>query len=123
MRCSAGWLKPVNPHAMERTLITVTEYCGYHPEVEPRFIRALAEGGLIGAELEQEEVLIPYEELCELERLIRFHYELDINLEGIEAISNMLRRMNSMQDEIRRLRARVAFLEKGERTADDLHSI
>jgi hypothetical protein len=38
---------------------------------------------------------------------MRLHYDLDINLEGIEAITSLLNRVKSMQEEIRELRNRL----------------
>jgi hypothetical protein len=32
---------------------------------------------------------------------MRMHYDLDINMEGIDVISHLLKRMNSLQDELR----------------------
>ena len=38
-----------------------------------------------------------------IEKLIRFHYDMDINLEGIHAISNLLAKMEELQNEIKKL--------------------
>ena len=43
--------------------------------------------------------------------MIRMHYELDINLEGIDAISNLLERVEEMQHEMTRLQNRLRFYE------------
>jgi hypothetical protein len=34
-----------------------------------------------------------------LERMMRMHYELDINIEGIEAISHLLDRMDKLHED------------------------
>lgn len=92
----------------ERTLITITEYCSYHRHVAPDFVQALAAGGLISI-VEEESTSIPYDQLSALEQYIHLHYDLDINLEGIEAIHHMLDRMIHLQDEVRSLKNRLAF--------------
>jgi chaperone modulatory protein CbpM len=42
------------------------------------------------------------------------YYELDINLEGIETITHLLQRINSMQDEVITFRKRLRFYETTE---------
>jgi hypothetical protein len=88
---------------MERTVITVREYCLIHPPAEPRFVEALLESGLVELAPEAPEPAIPYDALSDLERLLRLHYDLEINLAGLETIHHMLRRMESLQAEVRRL--------------------
>jgi hypothetical protein len=39
-------------------------------------------------------------ELQKLEQIIRLHYDLDINLEGIDAIAHLAERIKMMQNEI-----------------------
>ena len=48
----------------------------------------------------------------ELEKLVRFHYEMDINLEGIEAIHHLLQQMKTMQDEMKALKTGLAYMRK-----------
>ena len=43
---------------------------------------------------------IYHEHLQNIEKLVRMHYDLDINLEGIEAITYLLTRVKNMQTEI-----------------------
>jgi len=46
-----------------------------------------------------------------LEKFVRFYYELDINLEGIETISHLLERVNALQDELTMLKNRLGIYE------------
>jgi len=46
-----------------------------------------------------------------LEKFIRFHYEMDINIEGIETISHLLQRVNELQQEIVALKNKVGLYE------------
>ena len=48
----------------------------------------------------EETGFIPVDQIQQLEKFIRFYYELDINIEGIETISHMLQRVDALQDEI-----------------------
>jgi hypothetical protein len=79
-------------------LIPLDEFCASH-EIEVSFIRSLQKTGLI--EITTIETgFINADQIQQLERFIRFYYELDINLEGIDAITHLLQRINSLQDEI-----------------------
>jgi chaperone modulatory protein CbpM len=97
---------------MERThYITASEFCR-HYEVEASFIFQLQQYGLIEI-VEEEEPLIPLEQLGELEKYTRLHYDLDINTEGIEAINFLLQRVQQMQAEMENLKARLRLYEGG----------
>ena len=53
--------------------------------------------------------------LSEIEKLVRLHYDLDINLEGIEAITYLLNRVKNMQAEIILLKNRLSIYEDDEK--------
>jgi len=91
-------------------MITVDEFCIHH-NIESSFIYSLKESGLIEIEIIEEKIMIPYEQLSSLERIVRLYYELGINLEGLETISYLLQRMNEMQQEIVRLNNRLRAYE------------
>ena len=46
-----------------------------------------------------------------MEKIIRLHYDLEINMEGIEVIKNMLDKMEALQDEVRKLQNRLNIYE------------
>lgn len=85
-------------------------YC-QHEELDITFVQALSERGLIHVVVEQERACIAPEQLPRLEQLARMHFDLDINLEGLEAISHLLERMEHMQREMRALQARLRMYE------------
>jgi len=87
-------------------LIAITTICTYH-EVEYTFINSLSEAGLLHLEVVDQTSYIPESDLQKLEKMIRMHNELEINIAGIEAISHLLERVEQMQQEIRVLRNRV----------------
>jgi chaperone modulatory protein CbpM len=90
--------------------ISAQEFCGYH-EVEYTFIRSLNEAGLLQITTVNQITVIPQSELPRLERMIRLHQELEINVAGIGAISHLLDRVAAMQDDIRQLRNRLSLYE------------
>ena len=94
-------------------LIAVDEFCANH-NIEISFISSLQQTGLIEITTIKETGFIDADQLQQLEKIIRFYYELDINLEGIETINHLLQRINSLQDEIIALRNRLRLYETDE---------
>jgi hypothetical protein len=90
----------------ELNLIATSDICRYH-EVEYTFISSLEEAGLIELKVVNKTTYIPDSELQKLEKMIRMHHELEINIAGIEAISHLLQRIEQMQEEMRQLRNRL----------------
>jgi chaperone modulatory protein CbpM len=96
---------------MEREdMIKASEFCIYH-NIQLSFIHSLRDYGMIQAEVQEEEILVPVSEMACLEKIMRLYFELNINLEGIETITHMLERMKAMQDEIARLNNRLKAYE------------
>jgi hypothetical protein len=94
-------------------LIAIDEFCINH-NIEISFVSSLQQTGLIEVTTIKETVFIDAGQLRQLEKIVRFYYEMDINLEGIETITHLLQRINSMQDEITILRNRLCFYETNE---------
>jgi chaperone modulatory protein CbpM len=86
--------------AATENLIDANEFCIYH-NVEISFIQSLHQSGLLEIVMIRETIFIPAEQLQHLEKLSRLHYEMDINLEGIETIAYLLEKVNKLQEEIR----------------------
>jgi hypothetical protein len=91
-------------------LIPASECCTSY-NLEYSFIHWLNEHELLEVTIVEEQPYIPVQQLSELEKFIRLHYELDINLEGIQAISHMLKRLDTMQHEIAQLKNRLHIYE------------
>jgi chaperone modulatory protein CbpM len=90
--------------------IPAGELCGFY-DVELTFISSLEEYGLIEINKVDEKKLIPLDKLQELEKFIHLHYDLDINIEGIDAIQHLLQRVKSMQEEVDALRNKLRMYE------------
>ncbi|HEU5051636.1 MAG: chaperone modulator CbpM [Ginsengibacter sp.] len=94
---------------MEREdLIPAKDFCLYH-NIEYSFISSLEDSGLITVTSVEESAFIPADELDKLEKFVRLHYDLDINIEGIETIYHLLQKIEQMQREILQLRNTNAF--------------
>ncbi len=86
-------------------LIAVTEFCTAH-QIEITFVESLAQHGLITIETVNEQLSIQDTQLPSLEKMVRLHYDLDINLEGIETIFHLLERVEALQHEMHELKKR-----------------
>lgn len=95
---------------METRLIAITEYCTVS-EIEPVFIQALIDEGLIEVSIVSGEAFIDTEQMPTLEQYIRWHYEMEINLEGIDALRNMLNKIKTLQEEVSFLKSRLGLYE------------
>lgn len=88
---------------MEPKLIAVEECCRSY-NIEFTFLESLNEFGLIEIVPVDDNRFLPEEQLKDLERMIRLHDELGINMAGIDAISHLLKRVDDLQREIQVLK-------------------
>ena len=93
-------------------LIPAEEFCTFY-NIDVSFIQSLEEIGLIEVTTNEERGFIAPEQLKDLEQFIRLHYDLGINLEGIDAIINVLQKVRSLQHEVYLLRTRLHSIEGG----------
>jgi hypothetical protein len=89
-------------------LIPAEDFCIYH-NIEYSFINSLEDSGLIRIQSVEQHIYIPVEELQKLEKFVRLHYDLDINVEGIETINHLLEKIDKMNKEIMQLRNKMNF--------------
>ena len=93
-----------------KTMIPALDFCINH-NIDVAFISSLQETGLIEIVMLEEREYIPISQLPNLEKFVRFRYELDINLEGIETITHLLNRLNKQQNEITMLKNKLRLYE------------
>ncbi|NCD69731.1 chaperone modulator CbpM [Mucilaginibacter agri] len=84
-------------------MVEVTVFCNYH-HIEYTFIDSLEENGLVKLTHVETQKFIPFAELHQVEKMIHMHQDLDINIAGIEAIVNMLQRVEQLQHENAKLK-------------------
>ena len=97
---------------METTrLISIPKICT-HYKVPVSFIHTLHEYELIEIIPTDNENYLKISQLNEVEKMMRLHYELNINIEGIHAVYNLLKRLELLQDEIKTLKNRLNFYGK-----------
>ncbi|HEY4336619.1 MAG TPA: chaperone modulator CbpM [Puia sp.] len=91
-------------------LIPAGEFCTFH-QVELSFLQNLHESGLIILTIRNEIAYLEPDQLPMVEKFARWHYELSINPEGIEALSHILHRVDNLMAENNHLRSRLRWYE------------
>ncbi len=81
-----------------------------HYEVSIELVIEFHHLGRIELIEENNEYKIPEDQLSDLEKMIRLTQDLNINMEGIDAIFQLLDRMNALQTEIDELKEKLLLL-------------
>ncbi len=92
-----------------RSLIQIEQVC-MHCGVDVTFIHSLHDLGHVEVIIENDNHFIDESQLKMLEQMIYFHSELQINLEGIDAIAHLLRKIENLQEELIATRNKVDAL-------------
>ena len=96
---------------MENKNLVPATICCQHYKIELSFIHSLEQYGFIKTVKVNADEFIEEDELQALEKFIRMHYDLDINMQGIEAINYLLQRVQSLKDEITYLKSKLNVYE------------
>lgn len=91
-------------------LMSVIRFCEGH-QIDASFITLLHENDLVELIQEGDTFYVHVEKIPRLEKIVRLHFELNINIEGIEAISHLLERVEALQTENAALRNRLRVFE------------
>ena len=86
--------------------ISIRQIC-VHYNLSMSFIDTLRDYDLIEVVRIRDITCINKSHIKDLERIIRLHYELEINLEGIDAIYNLLKQVEFLQEDIIKLSNRL----------------
>ncbi len=95
--------------SQEKFIPTQTLCVQYNIEIA--FVEDLQKVGLIQLEVYERKQCIHKDEIGHLEKIIRLHYELKVNLEGIDVVLNLLEKERLMRDELTILRNRLSLYE------------
>lgn len=79
--------------------ISIQQFITYY-QVPESFISSLYEYELIEVITVENENYINISQIKDIEKLIRLHYDLNINLEGIDAIRNLINKVALLEKEI-----------------------
>jgi hypothetical protein len=94
----------------KQNLVLIETLC-INYEIEVSFLNQLNEMGLIELILEKEARYLKQKQLKDLEKMIRLHQELDLNLEGIDVVFNLLRKVEMLQNELSATQNRLKLYE------------
>ena len=93
-----------------KNLISIQQFCTQY-EIPVTFINALHEYELIEIIVTENKNYLKEAQIDRIEKMIRLHYDLEINLEGIHVIDNLLDRLENLQSQITTLNNRLKFYE------------
>lgn len=91
---------------MEQDFIATETIC-FHYEIEIAFIDELEKMGLIQIEVIEQSRYIHQDHIGALEKMIRLHHELNVNLEGIDIVLNLLEKEKELREELNTLKNRL----------------
>jgi len=95
---------------MTKQLISIHKICETY-QIPESFFDELMAFDLLPIHKEAQEPMIDENQLPQVEKLMRLHFDLDINMEGIDVIVNLLNQIEQMQDEINELKKRLRLYE------------
>ncbi len=95
---------------IQEHLISTQVICT-HYNIEISFIDDLYKMGLIQIEIVEQRKFIRQEQVGDLEKIIRLHNELNVNLEGIDVVLNLLKKERALRNEIIDLKNRLKLYE------------
>lgn len=84
---------------MSTELIIIEDFCR-NSNIDRQFIIVLEQEGLIDIQYIENQQYIEADQLKNIERYARWYYDLSINIEGIDVIQSLLKRMETMQEEL-----------------------
>jgi ABC-type Fe3+-citrate transport system substrate-binding protein len=94
----------------EKHLIPTATLC-LHYNIEISFVDALNELGLIRIEIIEQNQFIHEDQISDLEKIVRLHNELNVNLEGIDVVFNLLEKEKELRNELNTLKNRLRLYE------------
>jgi len=78
--------------------------------IEITFFDELVDSGLLNIQTDDEILYLMYEDLPVFERFANWHYDLEINLPGLEVIHDMLRKMEDLKQRNRELMHKLSAI-------------
>jgi hypothetical protein len=91
-------------------LIPTQTLCS-HYNIEISFVDALNKMGLIHIEIIEQNQFVHQDQIGDLEKMIRLHNDLNVNLEGIDVVFNLLEKERELRSELNALRNRLRLYE------------
>ncbi len=84
---------------MNENKITISQFCEIY-EIPSDFIESLQKYELIELIRAENTAYIHHEQVAQIEKFMRLHYDLNINFEGLDVIHNLLNQLETLQQEV-----------------------
>ena len=94
----------------DENYILLEHFCN-HTSISDSFLKSLIEFDLIAHKKMQDNFYILDDEISEIERMLRLHDDLGVNVEGLGVINEMMSRMQQLESEMEDLRKRLSLYE------------
>ncbi|SEM92818.1 MerR HTH family regulatory protein [bacterium A37T11] len=95
---------------MKTEWILISEFCE-RTQIEANFIQALSEEGIIKLIIQEEQLFLNAEELPHIQRYARWYYDMEINVNGIDAMRHLLNKIEMLQAQLTSLQNRLELYE------------
>ena len=94
----------------EKEYIPVVQLCQYY-KLEIAFFSELQDIGLIEITTYEKQQCIPQERISDVEKIVRLHKELGLNLEGVDVVLNLLQKVDQLQRDLTKTKNRLRLYE------------
>lgn len=91
-------------------LIPVQTICTNY-QIEVSFLKELNEIGLIEISTIETVSYIHEDQIRAIEKMIRLHHDLDVNIEGIDVVLHLLQKIDTLQQELAAAKRRLDMYE------------
>jgi hypothetical protein len=95
----------------DKKLISIQQFCSLY-ETPTSFFDDLHEYEIIKFKVVDNTKHIKLKDISTVEKLMRLHFDLNINMEGLDAIVHLTNQINDLQKEINHLKRQIGFYEE-----------
>ncbi|NJB72193.1 hypothetical protein GGR42_002684 [Saonia flava] len=89
-----------------RKYIAISDFCDSH-RIDESFVFALSEFEIVQINYSEEQPFFHLDELPKLEKMVRLHHDLNINIDGLEAIHHLLEKIEKLNEELTVLKRKL----------------
>ncbi len=90
--------------------ISVMQLCELY-QIEVTFFHEINDLGLVELISEENDMFLHEDGLFKVERIIRIHHDLNVNMEGIDVILNLLDKVDELQHKLSSAQSRLGLYE------------
>ncbi len=91
--------------------IAIEQFCAYY-NVPASFLDRLNEYELVEIVQVEATNYVAKEKISDIEKLMRLHFDLEINMEGLDVVNKLLKRVENLQNEITSLNNRLRLYDE-----------